>query len=215
MSSIVDDCIDCYNLDNDNLILVLEHDMGDCYLYEMVHYRRCKDDFRMINRWEFSGFSFEGRDTTVCGELLIIDNKALYNFKNGEFVIPFGVFDSIVCSGLSSSGNYVDYFKRYGCFLGRTFNNFRNIFICSESDLSFFAIINQDGSIRDNSLFYGKSLSSIWGRINLFDYNGIEDIKISCSELGNKNSDKYLCVDDEGQVKIKKKVNYSLKMFKN
>ena len=42
-----------------------------------------------------------------------MSSDAIYNYKDGKFIIEKGLFNSIL-----TNNNYVDFLKEYNCFLG-------------------------------------------------------------------------------------------------
>ena len=131
---------------------------------------------------------------------------ALYDYKAGEFVVPPQVWDSI------TKGTNKQYLENYDGFLAsfRIHSDFepddvyhydnpitgeRMVECHSVYTDTYYAMLNTDGTIRGNKLFYGTEFSRIKRIIDLDDYESLDAFKESvhkeCNDKKKKNKEAY------------------------
>jgi len=197
---------DRYILDDENAIIVIEN--NDRYIhseyYIMIHQRLEDEELVEINRWYISGYYFGSiHYITVIKDLNLfqVQNScgnfnALYDYKNGKFVVPRGVWNVV------ESGSNNSILNKYDGFLasfsissdyeeGDVFSwinpmtNERIVESFGVKDGIYFAILNIDGTIRGNKLFKGDSFSKISQIIDLDKYESLEAFKQERKQLCN------------------------------
>ena len=214
---------DLIYLDDDNKILVYENKklINDDSKYMICHYQKINGELEEINKWYLKKYQRgdNGRYIKREHNLLLIQGgssygrysynctDAIYNYKEGKFIVEKGMFDcigtdnSVSCN--DTNRTKIDYLKEYGCFIGYfklystkeeddviTYINevtkeIVNYTFDYSSDL-YFALINPDGTIRGNKLFKGKNFSEIYEEIKLENYESLEEFKIEIiNELNN------------------------------
>ena len=117
-----------------------------------------------------------------------MSSDAIYNYKDGKFIIEKGLFNSIL-----TNNNYVDFLKEYNCFLGsfivetdfskndyivyRNVINNEKMTKCFSYREYYYALINIDGTIRSNKLFKGNTFWEVTDVIDLNKYHSLKDFK--------------------------------------
>lgn len=202
---------DRYILDDENAIIVIENNDRNTHseYYIMIHQRLEDGNLVEINRWYISGYYFGSiHDVTVIKDLNLfqVQNSggafnALYDYKNGKFVVPRGVW-SVVESGRNNS-----ILKKYNGFLAsfgissdyeegdvysytNPMTNEKIVESFGVKDGTYYAILNTDGTIRENKLFKGSSFSKISQIIDLDQYESLEAFKQERKQLCNEKKKK-------------------------
>lgn len=202
---------DRYILDSENAIIVIENNDRNTHseYYIMIHERLENGELVEINRWYINGYYFGSiHDVSVIKDLNLfqVQNScgnfnALYDYKNGKFVVPRGDW-SVVESGRDNS-----ILKKYNGFLasfsissdyeeGDVFSytnpitNKKIIESFTVNDSNYYAILNTDGTIRGNKLFKGSSFSRISQIIDLDEYESLEAFKQERKQLCNAQKQK-------------------------
>ena len=160
----------------------------------MIHKRLNKDRLVVVNRWSLDSYVF-GYDynLTVIKDLDLFKVQksdgnfdALYNYKEGKFIVPQNIFKKI------DSGNNNSILKKYDGFLAtleissdyekddiyaydNPITDERIVEAFSVYDKNYYAIIESDGKIRGNKLFKGTSFSKITDIIDLDNYSSLEE----------------------------------------
>ena len=140
---------------------------------------------------------------------------AVYDYQNFRIIIPKGKFDNIgYDAAMSIIEKYtpdINYLEKYNCFLG-TFtlscgqsevvtyisplNNREYHYSFEPKKETYYAFINTDGSIRNNTLFKGENLTRIEEVIDLRQYGSLEEFKkqrmMALIEMKEKNKKEYL-----------------------
>lgn len=133
---------------------------------------------------------------------------SIYNYQTGEFVVEKGEFNVIGTTNWVSGTSYslpdVNYLEKYGCFLAYfmletkyedgDIISYTNPVTREEMRLNFnewsglyFALLNTDGTIKDNKLFYGRDFSRIDFPIDLNEYESLSHFKeVKLQELEEK-----------------------------
>lgn len=123
---------------------------------------------------------------------------SIYNYQTGEFVVKKGEFNVIGTTNWVSGTSYslpnVNYLEKYGCFLayfmlGTKYEegdiiSYMNPITLEEMSYDFnkwsglyFALLNIDGTIEGNKLFYGRDFSRIEFPIDLNQYGSLAHFK--------------------------------------
>ncbi len=229
-------------LDDEDVIMVINPtDTHDGY--SMVHKRLVNGQLVEIKRWPIRSY-FYGyctKDVIVEGLNLFKtqgvtgDSMAsLYDYKAGEFVVQPQVWDSI------TEGTKGQYLENYNGFLAgfRVHSDYESddVYhydnpvtgekvvechsICTDT---FYAMLNTDGTIRGNKLFYGSSFSRIREIIDLGGYASVEDFKDNvrkeCNDKKKKSKEAYyqlLADRNDGSISpyLDSEVNNILKLGK-
>ena len=203
---------DRYILDDENAIIVIRNNDKNTHSedYIMIHQRLEGGNLVEINRWYISGYYFGSiHDVTVIKDLNLfqVQNSggafnALYDYKNGKFVVPRGVW-GIVESG--RPGNSI--LKKYNGFLAsfgissdyeegdvysytNPITNEKIVESFGVNDGTYYAILNTDGTIRGNKLFKGRSFSKISQIIDLDQYESLDAFKQERKQLCNDKKKK-------------------------
>lgn len=143
---------------------------------------------------------------------------SIYNYQTGEFVVEKGEFNVIGTTNWVSGTSYslpnVNYLEKYSCFLAYfmlktkyeegDIISYTNPVTREEMHFDFnrwsglyFALLNTDGTIRGNQLFYGRDFSRIEFPIDLNEYGSLAHFKeVKLQEL-------------EEQKKAKKEAYYN------
>ncbi len=198
---------DKYILDDENAIIVVHGDEPTSYI--MIHEKLVDGKLLEKNRWPLKSYYFGSiHDETVIKDLDLfqvqnVDGEfnALYNYKEGKFVVPQDTWSSIE----SGRGNSI--LKKYNGFLA-TFNirsdyeegdvyaynnpmtGERIVESFGVEDGHYYAILDIDGTIRGNKLFKGHSFSKITEIIDLDKYESLDDFKIERKQLCNNQKQK-------------------------
>lgn len=202
---------DRYILDNENAIIVIENNDRNTHseYYIMIHQRLENGKLVEINRWYISGYYFGPiQEVTVIKDLNLfqVQNSyggfnALYDYKNGKFVVPRGVWWIIE----SGRGNSI--LKKYNGFLAsfeissdyeegdvysytNPMTNEKIVESFGVKDGTYYAILNTDGTIRENKLFKGSSFSKISQIIDLDQYESLDAFKQERKQLCNNKKQK-------------------------
>ena len=202
---------DTYILDDENAIVVIENKDRNKHdeHYIMLHQRLQDGKLVEINRWYIRSYYFGTiHGVTVIKDLNLFqvqngcgDFNALYDYKNGNFVVPRGVW-SIIESGrnneilekyngfLASFGISSDYEEGDVYSYTNPITNEKIVESFGVIDGSYYAIINTDGTIRGNKLFKGISFSKITQIIDLSQYESLEEFQKERTQFCNDKKQK-------------------------
>lgn len=136
------------------------------------------------------------------------------NFKEGKFVIKSKDWECIVYSTY--------YYAHYNCLLAYfdLYNSSEenHDFICYDSithkeihysfnmnDMRHYAVLNLDGTIRDNKIFIGCKFENIEKVVDLNEYSSLDDYKVKIvpkleEHMRNKEKDFYQSIQNYGNV---------------
>ncbi len=189
-------------LDEKNAIIItsIESNDDDNYQeeknlnYIMSHVQLKDQELQFVSQWNMDLFYYGilKRDQWLKDLKLFKiwtgRKQGLYDYTKGKFIIPLNDWDTLLF------GNHKEYIKKYKGILA-TFeltSEFEkgDVFtyinpVTSQSmiesfkiqDKPYFAILNFDGSIRGNKLFYGNDFSKIEDIIDLNHYDSLQDFK--------------------------------------
>ncbi len=171
--------------------------------YEMRHYRLENKKSVLKNSWEVNSYWYGGYKWQILhdyGFYLVEDPVGVvigvYDWINSKFVIEmrqFGIYTDFI-DICSRDHKAKDFLKMYGAFVG-IFNitteykeddeicytnpiTLENISVSfPKMNESYIAILNMDGSIRNNCLFKGNSLDTVTEIINLNEFGSLENFK--------------------------------------
>ena len=202
---------DKYILDDENAIMVIKNNDTHTHSehYIMIHQRLQNGRLVEINRCYINSYYFGTiHDRSQIKELNLfkIQNgcgtfDALYDYKNGKFVVPQGVWREII------TGRNNEILNKYNGFLatfeisadyeeGDVFSyinpmtNEKMVASFGANDGSYYAIINIDGTIRSNKLFKGNSFSRISQIIDLDKYESLDAFKQERKQICNAQKQK-------------------------
>lgn len=123
---------------------------------------------------------------------------SIYNYQTGEFIVKKKEFNVIGTTNWVSGTGYslpsVNYLEKYGCFLAYfmletkkeegDIISYTNPVTLEKMNFDFnkwsglyFALLNTDGTIKDNKLFYGRDFSRIDFPIDLNEYGSLAHFK--------------------------------------
>ena len=111
---------DKFILDDKNAIIVVRNlEKNNSYKYTMIHERLEENDLNIVNSFELKNYWYSIDESKVLFRDLnlflvqenSISSDAIYNYKDGKFIIEKGLFNSII-----TTNNYVDFLKEYNCF---------------------------------------------------------------------------------------------------
>lgn len=202
---------DKYILDDENAITVIKNNDTKAHsgLYIMIHQRLQNGRLVKINRCYISSYYFgtihhysQIKELNLfkvqngCGSF-----NALYDYKNGKFTVPAGVWREI------TTGRNNEILNKYNGFLasfeisadyeeGDVFSytnpitNEKMVASFGASDGNYYAILNIDGTIRGNKLFKGNSFSKISQIIDLDQYESLYAFKQERKQLCNTQKQK-------------------------
>lgn len=194
---------DQYILDQENAIIVINDREKQGYI--MIHERLVDGKLKEINRWPIKSYYFGAicRVSTIKSlGLFKVQNNAgkfgsLYNYKEGKFVIPQGdwkllefgnnnshidKFDGVIGSfSIKSDYEKDDSYEYVNPLTGRSIRKTFSAY----SD-NYYAIINLDGTIRENKLFKGNDLEEITEIIDLDEYESLTEFKKHIKDECNK-----------------------------
>lgn len=134
----------------------------------------------------------------------------IYDYKKEKFIVEQGMWDDIsysansVIRGIKGNFNFLD---DYNCFVAHFklqstydtdeyeeyFNPItgeKDIYYFTVSDPIYFALLNRDGTIRNNILFVGEDFKNIEKIIKLDEYESLEQFKNIRKEELNKQKEK-------------------------
>lgn len=222
---------DRYILDDENAIIVIKNNDRNTHseYYIMIHQRLEDGKLVEINRWYISRYYFGSiHDVTVIKDLNLfqVQNSggafnALYDYKNGKFVVPRGVW-SVVELGRNNSilNKYDGFLASFGISSdyeeGDVFSYInpmtdeKIVESFEVKDGNYFAILNTDGTVRRNKLFKGSSFSKISQIIDLEQYESLEAFKQERKQLCN---DKKKRQKQEYQKKIETRNDGSISPY--
>jgi len=194
---------DEYILDDENKIVVIRDDEDTGYI--MIHERLIDGKEVEINSWPIKSYYFGSiHDVTVIKDLNLFQVQngcggfnALYNYKEGKFVVPQNTW------GLIEAGRENSILKKYNGFLAsfhiipdyeegdvyaydNPITGERIVESFGEIDRYYYAMLNVDGTIRGNKLFKGQSFSKITEIIDLNDYESLDEFKKERKQLCNE-----------------------------
>lgn len=125
-----------------------------------------------------------------------IIHNALYNYQSGEMIIAPGIWDNInyLSSHITPSPVEINFLTEYNCFIAQfqlmssqdecCYQSYYHPITREKKDWSgivmddpHFAILNMDGTIRDNKLLIGKDFFSIRSTVDLNEYSSLEEYK--------------------------------------
>ncbi len=203
---------DSYILDDQNVILVT-YNSNNSKGYMMIHERLIDGQLVEINKWPLKSYYFGMKNEAIINDLNLFqvqngigDFNALYNYKEGKFVVPQNVWKSVEC------GNHNNYLKIYNGFLAKfeilpdyekddvysyinPVTNEKIVESFDAYDRYYYALLNIDGTIRGNKLFKGDTFSKITQIIDLDEYESLaefkEERKQLCNDLKQKKKQKY------------------------
>ena len=198
---------DKYILDDENAIIVVHSNESTGYI--MIHEKLVGGKLLEINRWPLRCYYFGSiHDVSVIKDLDLFqvqnacgEFNALYNYKEGKFVVPQDTW------GLIESGRENSILKKYNGFLAtftiRSDYEEDDVYaydnpmtgerivesFCVE-DGHYYAILDIDGTIRGNKLFKGHSFSKITEIIDLDKYESLDAFKSERKQLCNSQKQK-------------------------
>jgi len=202
---------DRYILDDENAIIVIENNDRNTHseYYIMIHQRLEEGKLVEINRWYINSYYFGSiHDVTVIKDLNLFqvqnglgDFNALYDYKNGKFVVPRGVWTTVSRGRnneilnkyngfLASFGISADYEKGDVFSYTNPITNEKIVKSFGASDGDYYAILNIDGTIRGNKLFKGSSFSKISQIIDLDKYESLDAFKQERKQVCNEKKKK-------------------------
>ena len=206
---------DKYILDNENAIIVIKDENG----YVMIHERLVDDDLVEINRWPMDNYYFgsihDAAPIESLGLFKIQSGRgtfdALYDYKNDKFVIPPKTWEDIDfgrCDQyLEKYNGVLAYFSISSDYEKDDLFTYENEITGEEIEKSFrvkdgyYAIINFDGTIRENKLFKGSTFSKITEIIDLDKYESLdafkEERKKICNDIKKKQKQEYYQMIEE------------------
>lgn len=207
---------DEYFLDKSNRIIVILD--NDIYQYKMVHQRLIDGKYINIKKWAIKPYYYDMIHYNAVIEDLNffqVQNanggfEAWYDYKNGKFIIEPGIWDEI---SLGTNNEYID--KYNGAIANFTIkSDYENddiikyesaidgkekLITFEVNDGKYFAILNLDGTIRNNVLFKGQSIYEINQIIYLSQYHSLEDFKqrrkMICNALKKERKEQYYTND--------------------
>ena len=187
-------CESKYILDNNNAIIVNRLKKTNNFLYE--HLRLVDDKVVVINKWfrQVHILDLYLNNMILRNENLIsLDGELdsfneLYNYKTCKFIVEPPTYDY-----LTIGKGRIDYLNEYDGFLASfkvksdpydddyvswidkvTGEDVSYRFLYEEQ---YFAIVNKDGSIRNNKVFKGNSFSEITAIEDISKFNSLDDFK--------------------------------------
>ncbi len=186
--------VDSYILDRRNAIIVINSDEPVGYI--MIHEKLMRGKLEEINRWpmDYYCFGFSIDDVVVPNlPLFKVQNSnggfgALYNYRNGDFVIPRNTWDELdfgddnriiqtdnaVLTSFQLKSDYES--GDIICYKDPVTNEYvTHSFVMN--DPNYYALVTLDKKIRDNALFKGTNLAKITEIIDLNQYASLEDFK--------------------------------------
>ncbi len=198
--------LDRWFLDDENaIVLVNNSNEKSKNKYIMIHYRLVEGKLVEINRWYQRSYFLGSHEDDVIEEFNLfmvpvgygIGADVIYNYKLDKFIVPKGQFDCIGmtnwATGMSYGGDGPNYLKEYGCFLAyfslsSTYEEldiiaYQNLVTREQMTYDFnchevyFALLDPDGTIRDNKLFKGDNFSRIVAHVELDDYSSLDEFK--------------------------------------
>ena len=202
---------DKYIIDKENVIIVIKNEPTG---YTMIHKRLIDGNLIEINRWPLISYYFGPiHDKSIIENLnlfMVQGTKgyfdSIYNYKEGRFIVSQNTWETI------ETGYNNKFLDEYNGFLGKfgiksdyedndvySYDNpitgKRIIKSFCTYDSNYYAILNTDGTIRDNKLFKGDSFSEITEIIDLNRYNSLDEFKQEridlCNEEKKKKKEEY------------------------
>ena len=203
---------DRYILDDENAIIVIYNDENYPHNgYVMIHERLVNDKLVEINRWPLRSYYFGSihKASSIKDlNLFQVQNgrgnyNAIYNYKEGKFIVPQNTWKSVISYPyLERCNGFLAFFEirsdyeeddTYIYFNPITGEKIKDSFIVRDD--YYYAILDIDGSIRDNKLFKGRSLSEITKIIDLDKYESLDAFKEErtqiCNDIKQKKKKEY------------------------
>lgn len=192
---------------NSVVLIEQRDNTNDTCINTMIHYRLENGKLIEMNRWNIDKYHFGihyNKDTLKELHLCMIqtangNNDAIYNYNLAKFIVKPGIWNNISignqASGIKFQAPQIDYLKEYNgflaCFsLSSTYEDEKDVvsyknpitqekiyYSFNIDDGLYFAILNTDGSIRQNKLFKGQNFSRIVQIIDLDEYQSLEEFK--------------------------------------
>lgn len=198
---------DSYILDDENAIIVIKNNNRSTlneYGYRMIHQRLKNGKLIEINSWYLDVYYFGiSKEVVLIKDLNLFKVQknhryfdALYDYKNGGFLVSKGIWDSIN-SGVNNKiltkyNGFHATFSISSDFEGgdifsyiNAITNERIIKKFDVQDGTYHALLNIDGTIRGNKLFKGSALSRIEEIIDLDQYESLEAFKQERKQICN------------------------------
>ena len=201
---------DKYILDDENAIIIIKnndtHTHNEHYI--MIHQRLQNGKLVEINRCYINSYYFGTiHNYSQIKELNLFKVQdggyfgALYDYKNGKFVVSQGVWQNIITGHnnkiLNKYNGFLATFKisadyEEGDVLSYTnpMTNEKVVESFGVNDGIYYAIINIDGTIRGNKLFKGSSFSKINQIIDLDQYESLDAFKQERKQICNAQKQK-------------------------
>lgn len=207
---------DRYLLDESNAIILVENNdrISHSEYYIMIHERLIDGKLEEINRWYMNSYYFGSiHRVTPIKDLNLFkvqngagDFNALYDYKNGKFVVPRGDW------GLLEFGSENKLLEQYNGILAsfsissdyeeddsfsyvNPITNKKMVESFGVRDGNYYALLNLDGTIRGNKLFKGSDFSKIESIIDLTEYGTLAEFKKErkkfCNDKKKKQKQKY------------------------
>jgi len=207
--------VDEYILDKNNIIVVTEN--INTKEYSMTHYKMENETLNYVMSWILKYYYFcdvKSRFILKEHHLFLIPTgrkiDGIYNYELGKFIVKRGLWHNITLTNQGLTDIYptpsVNYLEEYQGFIAyftlesdhkkdsKTLfwdNPYTKERMCHRfhvSDNPYFAILNLDGTIRENKLFQGNSFSEIEKVIELDNYGSLEEFMKARKEELNQES---------------------------
>lgn len=181
--------------------LISDEPLASNNRYTITHYKYDQEHLQEIKTWKLKkGVCSLQIHIFHEYQILTINDKngnidEVYNYKEGREIIPSGIWTKIMITNDRGNNGHiiptVNYLKEYGALIGQL--EIKSEILENESEYftwenpytherftqdfdekeTYFAIINLDGSIRENKLFQGNTFSQIEQIIDLNNYDSL------------------------------------------
>lgn len=219
-----------YILDEENILFVFDNSKNaksHKEKYVVIHYKNINGEILEVNRW-FQECFWHHKKPIIFNQTLLIPYKniflskphnRLYDFKKGEFVFKSGDLVNIVWNDYECQENdcFIAYFFLYS--KNEHIFEYYDPFAYEKRKYSFnlsnkyhFAILNWDGTIRDNKIFIGFDKENIEKVVDFTKYSSLEDYKTKIiteleEDMRNQEKEFYQSLQSLGET-YKKNNNY-------
>ena len=189
-------------LDDEN-ILVAKYNNG---IYSITHYSLIDNTLKVVAKWnQYNLRCFRNTifNYVLNNEYIFIPSikdysfsyQSIYNYKTHKFIIKNNVFDSISVFpykehstktfllgeiNITNECPYIEYTD--------SLSNKTEIYYSNLIKEKCFAILDLNGNILDNKLFFGESITKIKKIIDLNNYSSIEDFINERKEILKKEN---------------------------
>lgn len=183
-------CVDKFVLDLENVFFVYKNE-DENGVYKIVHKRFENGSFVEVSTW-YTGVYYNDYFTIGENGLIKIDSnfysfKGLYDYIKGCFIVPLNTWCYLTDYYLANYGGYLANFKislnSSKLISNNLYTKIGNIKSEKLVEEQYFALINEDGTIRGNKLFKGNSLSQVTEIIDLSKYENVDVFKIERTEV--------------------------------